>query len=157
MKKIYFYAVILVLLMLGLCSVTFAAGSCSQTTTGGAEIYQTEIITFVCTDGASPGSYPALGATGLASQAVRGWVTNIDVWEGSPAPTSGTSFTLIASDTGRDVLGTNGSGAITATPAPLIPPVTGWVNNGTLSPVITGNSVASAVVTIRVTVWKQKN
>ena len=104
-------------------------------------------ITWVCT-GAS--------GTGTASKAVRGWVYDVDVTPGGTGPTVGSGFTLVTSDSNVDVMGANASAMFAATPTRAVPLSSGWVN-GTLSPVISNNIVATAVVTIRAWIWKQNN
>ena len=52
--------------------------------------------------------------------------------------------------------GGNASTMLGESPSRAIPQASGWIN-GTLTPVITGNSVNSAIFTIRATIWKQRN
>lgn len=158
MKKLLYFALILALLTLGLCMVTFAAGTFTQTSTGapGSQpVQQCEVITWNFTAD-SLGNFPTLGTTGLASGIVRGWIYAVDIYAvGTTAPTSGSNITFITSDTGNDVLAGKGLGYIKAS-APQLNPAW-WVNLGTLSPVITGNSVSGAQVNVRASIWKQLN
>lgn len=127
-----------------------AAGTCSVSTKTSDEIME---VTWSYTADASDASYPSTGCEGPVT---RGWVFNVDIVPGATAPTSGASFTLNTGP-GVDVLSGNGSGALLGSSKNrVVPAKNGWIPATTLNPVITGNSVNSASVSIVATIWLQK-
>lgn len=131
-------------------STSFGAGACTMSSISSSDI---AYVTWVCTADASDGSFPS---TVTSSPTLRGWVYVVDVTPGTTTPTDGSGFTLTSSASGVDVMGGNASTMLGASPSRAIPQASGWIN-GTLTPVITGNSVNSAIFTIRATIWKQRN
>jgi hypothetical protein len=144
--KAGFIGIMLTVLLLVFVGQALAAatGSCTVSTDTRGYI---QSITWTCT-GDGSGTF---AATGFASPATRGWVYVVDTYPGGTAANGG-GFTLLTSDTGVDVLGGNG-GSTLAAAARSVAAKSGWVN-GTLQPVITGNTTASATFTIKAWIWK---
>ena len=146
-KYLLFLIMIVIFTMTPL--VLNAAGSCTVAQTGvGSEVTR---VTWSCIGDASTGTFPTAIAT---SSSLRGWVYVVDTTPGATAPTSSSGFTLISSESNADVLGGNAATILGSTAGRTNPAFSGWTN-GTLNPVITGNSVAGAVFTIRAWIWNQ--
>jgi hypothetical protein len=152
MKRLFcVLTLFLLLVMWPLSEVLSAAatGSCTiaETTLGGADIYR---ITWVCTADGS-GTFTTI----TASTATKGWVFAVDTTPGSTTPTPGTGFTLIASDSGADIMSGNASAMLGVTSGRAVPARSGWFN-GTLRPTFTGAYTNNAIFTIRAWIWLQK-
>jgi hypothetical protein len=127
---------------------SFGAGSCAVTSVNLDNVTR---VTWVCTGDSSNGGFPA---NVTASPTLRGWVYVVDTTPGTTTPTASSGFTLLSSESNADIMGGSASTMLGATAGRAVPSSSGWIN-GTLTPVITGNSVASAVFTIRAWVWNQ--
>jgi hypothetical protein len=146
MKKFLWFLIGVIITLSPL--LTHAVGSCSVATVNSTEVAR---VTWTCTADASDGSFPT---TVTASPELRGWVYVVDATPGIVLPTEGSGFTLKSSSTSVDVLGGNASTILGAAAGRITPASSGWVN-GTLTPIITGNIVHSALFTITAWVWKQ--
>jgi hypothetical protein len=137
-------------------SVSFGA-ACTQTVTA----YGTNMkeLTFTCTAVATAFASTTLSASNLT--AIKGYyITEVYSFPGGTPPTEASAFTLKTADPiGFDVLG--GTGVVSATLAKrFLPTVTlpaGSVAANTvrnaLTLAITGNSVATGIVIIKVILW----
>lgn len=141
MKKMLILAAIVVLL---LPNMAIAAGSCTAATITKQSI---TVTTYTCTGDSSGGSYP----TKVSDVSIRGWVYAVDTIPGTPNPTAAWDATLKNAN-GYDVM----EGAIlnrSASAAERIKTGT-WVD-GPLTLAITGNSVNSAVIVVKVYTYKE--
>lgn len=144
-KRVLFLS--LIMLMLTCTSLFAAASSCTVASPVGDQV---QTITWVCTASSSDGSYPS-ASTSIASAPVKGWVFALEMIPGGTAPTSGTTVALKKGNSMTIVSGTTSTVPTNSTAAS-----SGWASGETLWPLVTGNSVNSAVLTIKAYIWQQK-
>ena len=143
MKKILILAAIVVLL---LPNMAIAAGSCTAATVTKQSI---TVTTYTCTGDSSDGSYP----TKASDVSIRGWVYAVDTIPGTPNPTAAWDATLKNAN-GYDIMGGVILNRSASAAERVTPTVTAWVD-GPLTLAITGNSVNSAVIVIKVYTYKE--
>lgn len=132
---------VVVLISLFFSSLVFAAGTITQNTVRvNSEIYET---TFTCTGDASTGAFPST----FTGEDINGVVFCVKTNPGT-APTDDYDIVLNDAD-GIDIMGGNLADRDTSSSEEAYPKKTGTVK-GPITPVITNNTNASAVVVIRV-------
>jgi hypothetical protein len=157
MKGIIGLIFVFMLIASGVCAAA-APGVCTQSLVS----YGTNMkeLTFVCT-GSTDHSFPATATSTANTTAIKGYyVTDVYTSPGGTAPTDGTAVALNTADSPVwDVLGGVGVCSSTLTKRFLTPvtlPSGGIAANtvrGALSLAISGNSVDSAIVTVKVILW----
>lgn len=143
MKKMLILAAIVVLL---LPNMAIAAGSCTSSTVTKQFI---TITTFTCTGDSGGGTYPAKAS----DVSIRGWVYAVDTIPGTPNPTASWDATLKDAN-GYDVMGGVILNRSASAAERVTPPTTAWVD-GPLTLAITGNSVNSAIIVVKVYTYKE--
>ena len=159
MKKILIWvAIILVCLVSSPAMAT--SGVCTERS---LEVYESSaILTFDCTAGSTDHLYPSTNVSATSAQYLRGYyIAEVYTIPGSTGPTTGTTVVLNTADSpAKDMLG----GVVTChnTAANRFVPKVDTTNVlyggstffGIPALVISGNSVNSAVMTVRFILWK---
>jgi hypothetical protein len=144
MKKILFTLAVFILLLLPM--FVFAAGSCTATD-ASAGSPMVGIITYSCTGDSSTGTISA-----TASPYVFGWVFMVITVPGTPSPTNGYSLTL-SDSSGIDVVAGLLASRSSTNPQQINP--AGRYVNGPLTLAASGQSVASAIFTVKVYYYRE--
>ena len=106
-----------------------------------------------CTADPSDGSFDVYSAGGFSGF----YLYSVETWPGAVAPTDASDLTLIDATTGEDLLGGSGLNSIDATDANTVIPRSSFMSvnfyhmmKDTLNLTITGNSVNSAIINVRI-------
>lgn len=148
MKRNLSLVAILAMLFL-LPSVAFSAvGSCTVTYPDATSQIQQILVT--CTGGTA-GDAGAIADTTIVPK--RGWIFLAETNPGTTGPTD--NYDLVLNNAaGIDVMGGALANRDTANTERATPAISGWVD-GTLTLVVTNNSVASSTFTLTLWIWRQ--
>ena len=158
MKKILLSMVLVILT----ASMAFGAGTVTQSVDKYPDLNM-RVLTFVCTADASDGTCPSTATSTVVSGLISGYyITEVRTSPGGTAPTGGATVALNTSDSPAfDILGGVATVSATATTR-FVPKLNatsstygGASVTGPLTLVIAGNSVNSAIITVKVILWKQ--
>ena len=154
MKKILFAVMLAIMLMPVLA---FAEGTVTQSEAKITDHNFKLTFSFIA-NAAGTATIPATATT----DAITGWVCQIETSPGSPAPTSGYDIT-ITKPNGLDIAGGQLADRATATAESIIPKVDAvgiysclFVDAVVLTLNVTGNSVNSATGEVKLLIWTDK-
>lgn len=145
MKKISHFLLALCLFLATAPATAQAAGSCTVSQTQDSPMIYT--LTWSCTGDADTGALPS-----QISPYINGWVFEVITKPGSPAPTNGYGLTISDED-GVDIAA--GKLAARSNSAGEYVKISGRYVNGTLTLAGSGNSVAAAVITVKVKYYRE--
>jgi hypothetical protein len=133
----------------------WAAGSCTVTAPQQFSSSASWVLTVACTGDSSTGSFPKVNLTAL-QPLLGGYVSRVETVPGTTAPTANYSMTLLDAK-GGDELNGQGSGTMSATAVQIFAIGTGTPITASETLNLTGNSVASAGVTVYIYVIAANN
>lgn len=152
MKK--FIVAIIMLVVLVYVSTAFCAGTCTQRVDKYANNPNFAVLTVSCTGDSSTGAFPSTTITAENMAKITGfYITEVQTYPGTTNPTALYDI-VINTSRGLDLMEGNLANRSASLPERAFPStiVAGIANALTI--VITGNSVASAVVVIQVLLGK---
>ena len=150
MKKIIFF---IVTCIFAFTSNVWAAGSCAQS----VDLFKNTnfaVLNFYCKGDASNGSFPSTAISADTLSKIGGfYITEVRTYPGGTAPTD--LYDIVINDAGGlDLMGGNLANRSTSSPQRAFPPTMASAVGDAFSLVITNNSVASALIYVKIYLGK---